>query len=155
MIALGIDAATKTGWAMVGQERGREKLLEWGVLDFKKHDADPWNPAAFLALHCRQPAPEPNIVAIELPFLGPSPHTLEVLARICGRFEQAFGPSGADVRVVRSNQWQPKMLGPTRMKRAVLKKLAVAWCRSNLGAVLPQDAADAAVLAVYALRFPA
>ena len=155
MIALGIDAATRTGWAMVGQERGREKLLDWGVLDFKKHDADPWNPAAFLALHCRPPALSPNIVAIELPFLGPSPHTLEVLARICGRFEQAFGPSGADIRVIRSNQWQPKMLGPTRLKRTMLKRLAVAWCKSAFLIDLPQDAADAAVMAVYALRFPA
>jgi Holliday junction resolvasome RuvABC endonuclease subunit len=156
MIALGIDAATKTGWALVqGVGHGGENLLDWGVLDFNKHKADPWNPAAFLALHCRPPAPTPNIVAIELPFLGPSPHTLEVLARICGRFEQAFGPSGAEVRVVRSNQWQPKMLGPTRLKRAMLKKLAVAWCKANFGEDLPQDAADAAVIAVHSLRFPA
>ena len=124
------------------------------MLDFAKHKREPWNPAAFLALHCRAPKPVPNVVAIELPWLGQNAHTLEVLARICGRFEQAMGTSGADIRVIRANQWQPKMLGATRMKRTALKKLAVAWCRSNFKVELPEDAADAAVMAVFALRFP-
>ena len=153
MIAVGIDCATTTGWAIVERTGGRETLRGHGIL--KLNTPHVWNPIAWLALQARPwGGPWPDVVAIELPFLGQNPHTLEVLARICGRFEQAFGPSGADIRVIRSNRWQPKMLGPTRMKRAMLKKLAVAWCRSNLGAVLPQDAADAAVMAVYALRFP-
>lgn len=155
MIALGIDAATKTGWAKVERVDGREKLLDWGVLDFKKFEREPWNPPAFLDLRCRAPAGVPDVVAIELPWLGRDPHALEVLARICGRFEQVFGPRCSDVRVVRAVQWQSKMLGNTRMGRGALKRLAVAWCKSKLGAKLPQDAADAAVMAVYVMRFPA
>jgi Holliday junction resolvasome RuvABC endonuclease subunit len=154
VIALGIDAATKTGWAKVERGNGRERLLEWGVLDFKKYARDPWNPAAFLALHCRAPEPVPNVVAIELPWMQKNAHVLLVLARICGRFEQAMGPSGAEIRVMCASEWQSKMLGATRMKRTMLKKLAVAWCRSNFKVDLPEDAADAAVMAVFALRFP-
>lgn len=156
MIALGIDAATITGWAKVEAGAGgvRPRLLDWGLVDFNKHKLAPWNPVAAVELACRPPAPVPHIVAIELPWMGKNPHTLEVLARICGRFEQAFGPSGANVRVIRANQWQPKMLGSCRLKREMLKRLSVAWCKAQFGLDLPEDAADAAVMAAYALKFP-
>lgn len=148
MIALGIDAATKTGWAQVERANGRETLLDWGVLNLKKLA---WREIQTLAReHTSQ-----QVVAVELPWLGKDPHAMGVLARICGRFEQAFEPGGADVRVIQASQWQSKMLGNVRMGRDALKRLAIMWCHANLGAKLPEDAADAAVMAVYALRFPA
>lgn len=148
VIAMGIDAATKTGWAQVERANGRETLLDWGVLNLKTQS---WFKIHKLAReHTSQ-----NVVAIELPWLGKDPHAMGVLARICGRFEQEFEVGGAIVRVIQASIWQSKMLGNTRMGRDALKRLAVAWCRSNLGVTLPQDAADAAMLAVYALRFPA
>jgi len=151
VIALGVDAATKTGWALVHRAEGRERLIAHGVLNFKKFP-NRWQVADTLATWAKQG--NASVVVIELPWLGKDPHAAEVLARICGRFEQAFEPGGAKVRVIRSSQWQTKMIGPSRLGRDALKKLAVAWCRSNFGEELPDDAADAAVMAVFALRFP-
>lgn len=151
VIALGIDAATNTGYGLVRRDRGEEKLIAHGELDFARFPAK-WELAETLVRLARDW--RPDVVAIELPYMHKNAHTLEVLARFCGRFEQALEPTGAQVLVVRANQWQPKMLGTCRMKRDALKKLAVVWCRSNFGLDLPEDAADAAMLAVYALRFP-
>jgi Holliday junction resolvasome RuvABC endonuclease subunit len=154
VISLGIDCATKSGWALVEQAKGGERLVEYGVLDLDRPDA--WNPVAWLALHCRAgftPTLKLDAVAIELPWLGKNPHTLEVLARLCGRFEQAFEPSGADIRVVRAVEWQTAILGRFGGKtRAGLKLAAVAWAKGTFGVSLPSDAADAAGLAVFALR---
>ena len=67
------------------------------------------------------------------------------LARLCGRFEQAFEPSGADIRVVRAVEWQTAILGRFGGKtRAGLKLAAVAWAKGTFGVSLPSDAADAA-----------
>jgi Holliday junction resolvasome RuvABC endonuclease subunit len=151
VIALGIDAATNTGFGLVRSENRRETLIAHGELDFATFPAK-WELAETIVRLAREY--HPDVVAIELPYMHKNAHALEVLARFCGRFEQALEPTGAKVRVIRANQWQPKMLGTCRMKRDALKKLAVAWCRSNFGVALPEDAADAAVMAVFALRFP-
>ena len=151
MIALGVDCATNAGWALVEQDKGRDRLIECGVLDLGRPDA--WNPVAWLELHCRTPKPTPDIVAIELPYMGKNVHTLEVLARLCGRFEQAFEPTGARIEVVRASQWQSAILGRFGGKtRAGLKLAAVAWAKGTFGVTLPSDAADAAGLACWALR---
>jgi len=149
MIALGIDAATKAGWALVEEKAGRLHLLDRGVLDLDRPDA--WNPVACLALHCRPPKPAPDVVAIEIPWLGKNVATTITLARICGRFEQAFEPM-CPVIVVRASQWQASILGRLGGKtRATLKPAAVLWARGTFGVTLDIDTADAAGIAAYAL----
>ncbi|HJX54591.1 MAG TPA: hypothetical protein VJ801_17625 [Polyangia bacterium] len=153
VIALGIDCATRTGWALVESARGRERLLECGVLDLARPDA--WNPVAWLALHCRAPKPAPDVVAIELPWMGKNAHTLEVLARLCGRFEQAFEAQGCPVVLVRAKTWQTAILTgliTTTSKREQCKRAARTWCKATFGVDLDEDRADAVGIATWALR---
>lgn len=153
MIAVGIDCATTTGWAIVERVAGRETLKGHGLLNLKR--PDPWNPVAWLALQSRPlGGPGPDVVAIELPWLGKNPHTLEVLARYCGRFEQAF--AGVPTRLVSASEWQSKILGRFGgKKREGLKRAAVLWAKGSFGVEVSEDEADAIGLAVFALRFPA
>ena len=153
MIALGIDCATKTGWALVESDGGHEKLLADGVIDLGIPDF--WMEIKRLAdaSFWETEPKRPDAVAIELPYMGKNAHTLEVLARMCGRFEQAFESTGAQVQVVRASQWQTSILGRFGGKtRAGLKLAAVAWAKGTFGVSLPSDAADAAGLACFALR---
>lgn len=153
MICLGIDCATKTGWALVERESGRERLLDYGVLDISGKKLPAWNPVAALALRCRAPNPVPDVVAIELPYLDKNVATALLLARLCGRFEQAFGPSGAQVVVHRASEWQSKILGRFGGRtREELKKAVVLWGKATFGVQLPVDAADAAGGATHVLR---
>lgn len=152
MIAVGIDCATTTGWAIVERVAGRETLKGHGLINLKR--SDPWNPITQLANESMRIEGEPDVVAIELPWLGKNPHTLEVLARYCGRFEQAF--AGTPTRLVRASEWQSKILGKFGgKKRAQLKRAVVLWVKGSFGVDVSEDEADAIGLAVYALRFPA
>jgi Holliday junction resolvasome RuvABC endonuclease subunit len=152
VIAVGIDCATTTGWAIVERKGGRETLRGHGIL--KLNTPHVWNPIAWLALQARPwGGPWPDVVAIELPWLGKNPHTLEVLARYCGRFEQAF--TSTPTRLVKASEWQSKILGRFGgKKRAGLKRAAVLWVKGTFGVDVSDDEADAIGLAVYALRFP-
>ena len=153
VIALGIDCATSSGWALVEATGGHERLLADGVIDLTIPDF--WMEIKRLAdaSYWETETKIPDIVAIELPWLGKNAHTLEVLARLCGRFEQAFEPTGAKVQVVRASEWQSSILGRFGGKtRAGLKLAAIAWAKGTFGVSLPSDAADAAGLACWALR---
>jgi Holliday junction resolvasome RuvABC endonuclease subunit len=152
VIAVGIDCATTTGWAIVERTGGRETLRGHGIIKFNTPHV--WKPIAWLALQARPwGGPWPDVVAIELPWLGKNPHTLEVLARYCGRFEQAF--TSTPTRLVKASEWQSKILGRFGgKKRAGLKRAAVLWVKGTFGVDVSDDEADAIGLAVYALRFP-
>jgi Holliday junction resolvasome RuvABC endonuclease subunit len=150
MIALGIDCATKTGWALVERTSGRERLLESGCLLLSGKNPGVW----VTWLREERDGPQPDVVAIELPWLGKNPHTLEVLARLCGRFEQAF--SGTPTRVIRAVEWQSKMIGRKLggKTRDGLKKASKLVAGSLFGRPLSEDESDAALMATFALRFP-
>lgn len=152
MIALGIDCATKCGWALVAQSGATERLLANGVLNLGGKTPS-HNLIAGLALRCRDELPAPSVVAIELPWLGRNVNTTIRLARFCGQFEQAFGRAGADIELVGANQWHSKILGHFGGKtRASLKPAAVLWAQGLFGVRLSEDEADAAGIAVHALR---
>ena len=100
--------------------------------------------------------PRPDVVAIEHPYVGINAQTALVLARACGRFEQAFQRRGFDVEVYRAAAWQRAILTglvPARgATRDALKAASVMWARATFGAQLDDDRADAAALATWALR---
>ena len=152
MMALGIDAATRTGWALVSSDLGRETLVEHNTLELGGRNA--WEWVDWLVQHCRGQL-QPSIVAVECPWLGKDPHALEVLARLCGRFEQAFEAAGARVIVVKAQQWQCAALSGLMnrtSKRVQRKRAAKLWCRATFGVDLCEDEADAACIATWAIR---
>jgi Holliday junction resolvasome RuvABC endonuclease subunit len=149
---LGIDCATRTGWALVHSDKGREVLLDHNVLELGGQNA--WEWVDWLVQKCSG-GWRPNVVAIECPWLGKDPHALEVLARLCGRFEQAFEAAGCQVVVVKAQQWQCAVLAGLMnrtSKRAQRKRASKMWCLATYGVDLDEDRSDAAALATWAAR---
>ena len=158
MIAVGIDCATKSGWAVVERTAGRERLLGHGVLDLSGHAGRPSELISTFAGRLAKEIPLDGLpVAIELPYLGHGKAlnvvTLRTLARLCGRWEQALGVYGADVELLRASDWQRRVLGTLGgQKRADRKKAAQLWARGQFGARLSEDEADAVAIATDLLR---
>lgn len=147
---LGIDCATKAGWALVESDSGKERLRGHGVLDLSGK--------RFLLIstvinEILEVVPLVDIVAIELPYLGKNVVTLRTLARLFGRFEQAFEPTGAEIVEALATQWQHQVLGRFGgRKREGLKKASKLWARATFGVDLTEDESDAAGIAVHVLR---
>lgn len=149
MVSVGIDCATAAGWARVESGAGQERLLGHGVLDLKD-PAKAWGLIARLAAL----TPAPDVVAIELPYVGKNIDTTIKLALLAGQFLQAFAPTGAVVKLVRASQWQAAVLGKFGgRRREEKKKAALVWARAMFRTVLTIDEADATGLAVWAARF--
>ena len=155
MLCLGLDAATKTGFALIAHVP-RETLLDHGVLDLHGAAASQINvlvERVRKAVHLAGGTMAGLLVAIEEPYLDKNPKTLKVLARIVGRLEQAFEAQGCGVELVTASEWQGAVLaGFGGRRRDGLKKAALIWCRAHLGVPVEQDVADAAGLAVHMLR---
>jgi Holliday junction resolvasome RuvABC endonuclease subunit len=152
VIALGIDCATKCGWALVEGPPGAERLLANGVLGLGGKTPS-WTLIAGLARQCRDAVSKIEVVGIELPWLGENPHTAIRLGRYCGQFEQEFGPSGAEIELIRATEWQSRILGRLGGKtRDQLKPAAILWARGQFKVRLSEDEADAAGIAVHLLR---
>ena len=150
MLALGIDCATRSGWAAVESHLGRESLIEHGIVDAAA-ETPLWEQMDSVLDKARHVA----LVAIELPWLGDNPHTLEVLARLCGQWEHACAMRGLDCVLVRPQQWGTSILSgliTTHSKRAQRKRAAKMWCKATFGVDLPEDEADAACLSTWAIR---
>lgn len=147
MRCLGIDVATSCGWAIVDiSERGLPVLPRSGVMILDVRLASQVKELASFAQHPWRV----DVVGLEEPYLGNNPHALKVLARLIGRFEQAFGVVGIETVLVPAQTWQTAVLGSFGgKKREDRKKAARIWAKAMFGRDLPQDAADAAGLAYY------
>ena len=158
VIAVGIDCATKTGWAVVERKAGRERLVGRGVLDLSGASGLPSELLSLFAGRLNAEVPLAGLpVAIELPYLGRGKAlnvvTLRTLARLCGRWEQALGVYGADVELVMADAWQRRILGKFGgRKRAERKKAAKLWAAGTFGVRLTEDEADAVAIATDLLR---
>jgi Holliday junction resolvasome RuvABC endonuclease subunit len=148
---LGVDVATRTGWAIVEATPGREVLRDHGIVDATS-DTPLWEQIDAVLDRCHHSA----TVAIELPYLADNPHTLEVLARLCGQWEAIISMrAGFDVVMVKASQWQSAILtGLTDVhsKRAQRKRASKMWCLATYGVDLDEDRSDAAALATWAAR---
>jgi Holliday junction resolvasome RuvABC endonuclease subunit len=156
MLAIGIDCATRTGWAVVESVCGREHPLEHGIVDASKLTPAELCQAMDRVLNLSACNGHNDVVvALELPFLDKNPHVLEVLARLCGQWEHACAMRGLDAVLVRASRWQPAILTgliDTHSKREQRKRAARMWCKATYGVDLSDDESDAAAIATWACR---
>jgi hypothetical protein len=142
----------------VARENRHERVLDHGVVDLSgKHGRPSDVISALVQRIAKQTELQGLLVGIELPYMGHGPAanviTLRTLARLCGRWEQAFGVYGADVELVRASDWQGRILGGFGgKKRAGLKKAAKLWARGTFGESFTEDEADSVGIATSLLR---
>lgn len=150
MVVVGIDSAELSGLAVVARDQGaREHLVHSGVAKVRVA-------ADVEAIVARLAAYEPDVVAIEEPFVHPKmPLAGLVLARLCGRWLQAFESRGLTCVTVPASMWQPNMLkgliGP-RATRPERKAAARIWVGASFNVDATEDQADAICMAAYVLR---
>jgi Holliday junction resolvasome RuvABC endonuclease subunit len=144
MKVLAIDSAEVSGWALLDGER----LVGHGAVRVRtaaEVDAAASELAAYV----------PDVVAVEEPFVHPrNPSTGLVLARLLGRWLQAFEGRGFAAVTVPASMWQPAVLpGITNRSRSTGRKAAaIALARDLFAVEVGEDAADAIGLAVYVAR---
>jgi Holliday junction resolvasome RuvABC endonuclease subunit len=152
---LGIDSAELTGFAVVTRPSGgREELARSGVVTIRTAaDVE----AAVTDLTGRH---APDVVAIEEPFAHPKqgPVAGMALARLLGRWLQAFERRGCTCVTIPACMWQPAILGGRsgligpRATRPERKAAAQTWVKATFGVELAEDEADAICMASYVLR---
>jgi Holliday junction resolvasome RuvABC endonuclease subunit len=161
-VVLGIDGATRAGWSLVSaafQPRERLSIIDHGVIDLSGNSGRPSELVAALVERVEEHVAISGLrVAIELAYLGrgakANVETMRLLARFCGRFEQAFGLAGADLELVFPAHWQSRILGSLGGRTRKDRKAAAArWGRATFpGVELSEDDADATAMAVCVLR---
>ena len=147
MIVVGLDAATKTGFAVLERSHGREHVHAAGVIH-----VSPANIERFAA----EWAPLASLVVVEDPFMQKNVVTLKELAGIARVWEHVFAARGVAVRRCTAQSWQSAILAGLmsgRAKREERKRAAVKWARLAYRLELPEDAADGLGLAVWGARF--
>ncbi len=146
MIAAGLDAASRTGWAVVEAGRGRPTRLASGVVEAH------WDQIMDTVAQVFLPRGV-ELALIEVPYVASNPHTAITLGRIVGRWEEELDRAGIAVELVRAQQWQvglmAGLIGRTS-PRDQRKKAARLWVRQFYGLNLPsEDECDAIGLATW------
>jgi Holliday junction resolvasome RuvABC endonuclease subunit len=143
-VVIGVDSAERTGFAVLADAR----LVRHGVADIASA-ADVERTADLLALH------RPDLVCVEAPFVRVNAATGLTLARLLGRWLQAFERRDIPTATVLASTWQPIVLVgrmTPRTKGPDRKLAAQAWALETFGLELPEDEADAAGIAAWAAR---
>jgi Holliday junction resolvasome RuvABC endonuclease subunit len=144
-IVLGIDSASRSGWALVQGER----LIEHGTVngaDRKRQDTL----AAYVCGKTR-----PDLVAIEDNYLGANVNVVKVLSRIVGAWELCFAVRGVDTRLVMGSVWQKALLTGLidfGTKSTARKAACALWVKATYGVKVSEDEADAIGLATHVAR---
>lgn len=150
MIVVAVDSAELSGVAVLVREPGaRERLVHSGVVRIRTA-ADVEAAVVQLAAH------RPDVVAIEEPFIHPrQPLAGLVLARLLGRWLQAFEARAFTCVTIPAALWQPAILTGLMRPRATRperKSAALVYVRSAFGLEATEDQADAICLGAYVLR---
>lgn len=146
MIIVGLDAASRTGFAVLERAAGRERVHAAGVLE-----VSPGNVEAFAAKW----APQVELVVVEDPYLRENVKTLKVLAGIAAVWQHAFEFRSVRVERCTAQSWQTGILTGLitgRAKREERKAAAQLWALRAFLLELPEDAADALGMAVWIAR---
>jgi Holliday junction resolvasome RuvABC endonuclease subunit len=144
-IILGLDSATRTGWALVQGE----KLLEHGVVngaDRKRQD--------LLAVYVCGKA-RPDLVVIEDNYFGKHVDVVKVLSRIVGAWELCFAVRGVDTELLMASTWQRELLTgliSNGSKSDHRKKACALWVKQTYGVRVSEDEADAIGIATWVAR---
>lgn len=157
MRILGIDSATKTGFGLVERVGTKERLISYGAVDLGRGPM-----AAAIETFVERVIEDGPIdeVAIEDNYLAAGEQanvvTLKCLARLAGRWEQAFEARGIRTVLVMAQKWQTGLLGGALMgptaNRATRKKAAGLWVKATFGVTPGEDACDGIGLAAYRAR---
>lgn len=146
-VIVGVDSAELSGIVVLSGSqiirRGTCKAVDWTAVE-RAADAI----AAF----------RPGLVAVEDCFVRVNNETGLVLARLLGRWLQAFERRGLATVTVLASTWQPVILAgrmTTRTRGPDRKRAAIAWALETFGVELAEDVADAAAIAWWARGLPA
>lgn len=143
MKALGLDIASKTGWAVAEDD----SLIELGLLNARDERAIRRFVTGIWEQH-----PDLDLVAIEAPIALQNGNTTIMLAKMAGALTYAFSER-CPVHEVHSSAWRSQVLGMhSRAGREALKAGAVEWVRLRTGRYVTTDEADAACIAFWATR---
>ena len=151
MKSLGVDVATRAGWAVVQADGGHESVIETGIVS-------PGDPPVCQQIehvvriaYCRGV----ELAVLERPYLEKNLNTMEVLARLLGAWEHSCATRGLEVVLVRASEWQSAILRGLinqASKRAQRKRAARMWVKATFAIDLGEDESDAVALAVWGLR---
>lgn len=149
LVVIGIDAASKSGYAVVAKYGGqKERLLERGAMR-----ADNYQLMHELGERWRGRL---SLATIEKPFQQQNRNTTALLDQIAGRWQFVMGRIGVRWEVRFADQWQKEVLTgliAAGTKRDARKLAARRWVNAWFGvSVTDEDEADAIGLAVAAAR---
>jgi Holliday junction resolvasome RuvABC endonuclease subunit len=149
-MALGLDAATTTGWAVV-EHVGRLRVVEFGKIKIRHHQrlAEVLTRAVHLGV---------QVAAIEVPYVDKNVDTAIKLGMICGRWQQELDRVGMPYTTHKASEWQHQMLAgliTRRSPREDRKKAAAIWVASTFNLRVGEDEADAIILASWRAKLGA
>jgi Holliday junction resolvasome RuvABC endonuclease subunit len=150
-VTLGLDSASKTGWAVLDGER----LIEHGVMSTRAEDRiDAHKVDTFAAMAVGRF--KPDVVVIEDAYLDKNVQTVKFLSRLAGHWEHAFGVRGVHTELVLADVWQQGVLAgliSRSSNRAERKYAAGLWVsRTFRGLKVDVDTADAIGMAMFVAR---
>jgi Holliday junction resolvasome RuvABC endonuclease subunit len=142
---LGVDAATRSGWAIIDTTAGPPRHLGHGIVSGIDASA-----ISDLVEHAA--AAGVTIAAVEEPYLDKSAAVAIKLGIIVGRWLQELELAGLKCELFKAQSWQhfalAGLIGPSS-PRAQRKAAAKRWVKAEFGLVVPEDAADAIVFATW------
>jgi Holliday junction resolvasome RuvABC endonuclease subunit len=147
MTLLALDAATKTGWAVLTEASPQPHLLAHGTVFAET--------TAIEQLAERARALGVVTAVIESPYLDKNPKTLIALAITVGRWAHALSRLGIPAELVTADVWQQGALRgliQRTSKRADRKRAARFWVRCVYRLEVSEDEADAIAFGSWAVR---
>jgi Holliday junction resolvasome RuvABC endonuclease subunit len=148
VIVLGLDAATSTGWAIVGVAQGKTRLYDFGIANVHN-----WRSLGKVVAAGVSAGAE--TAALEVPYVDKSPDTAIKLGMIAGRWMQELDRAGLRYTQHKAQQWQSNLLKGLivpRSPREERKRAAGLWVKCQFGLVVKEDEADAICLATWGAK---
>ncbi|MFN3414616.1 MAG: crossover junction endodeoxyribonuclease RuvC [Thermoanaerobaculum sp.] len=148
MRVLGVDPGTRTtGWGLIEAENGKITRVAWGCLKGKRGLPRAQTLSGLAsALHALLAQWQPQVVALETPFVARFQKASLLLAETRGALLAALGQWGGEVA-----EYEPARVKSWVVGNGQAEKRQVAWLVQRLLGIteeLPADAADALAVAL-------
>jgi Holliday junction resolvasome RuvABC endonuclease subunit len=160
VIVLGLDSATRTGFGLIEHKAGRETIVDSGVIDLSGRSGKRAEVIEDFARQILARVGTIDVVGIEDNYLDTNEDkanvvTLKALARMVGRWEQAWEAIGVDTVLVNPQKWAAGILtgliGP-RANRQARKKASGLWVKATFGLTPQEDEGDGIAIATFLAR---
>jgi Holliday junction resolvasome RuvABC endonuclease subunit len=148
MRALGLDAATSTGWGIVEFAHGRLRLLDFGIARVGDHRSLGEVVAKAVQL-------DVETAAIEVPYVDKNADTAIKLGIVVGRWMQELDRARMSYVTHKANDWQRNLLGgliQNAAPRAARKRAASMWVASMFKIQVREDEADGICMAAWVAK---